>query len=749
HVTALNTATQKTVTTTCHVLINAAGILNAWKWPAIPGLQDYKGTLLHSAAWDTTTDLQGKNVGLIGNGSSGIQILPAILDSVKSLTTFIREPTWVAPPLGQEPKKYTNEEIQQFKTDPQHHLDMRRDIEKSLSGSFGTFFRDSEEQNMTKQYMQGHMESLLNNRELLEKLVPEWSVGCRRITPGIGYLEALNSEKVKVVHGAITNVSSRGPIIDDGSEHPVDVLICATGFDTTFKPRFPLVGRSGKALADVWKDEARAYLGIAVNDYPNYFMTLGPNCPIGNGPVLIAIEAEVEYIIKFLSKFQKENIKSFDVRQEPVDDFNDYKDAYMEGTIWSEECKSWYKNGNAKGKIAALWPGSTLHYLETLAEPRYEDWKFTYDRAINRFTYLGNGFSTSEKRTGDLSYYIRNKDDSPIDPCLKGRHVGGPSIEESAKQANNLLTKGDTRGQKIAAVGETVAKLYALTPGTLAAYEAFAKKKGFKPNLIDTAGVQGGWIGNPQAKNTIMWFHGGGYASAAADGHMKILSDLVDEAQSHGSELGGLIIRYDLTAESAYPRQLEQAVAALRYLLETMGKSPQQIIIAGDSAGGNLALALLSHLTHPHPNIAPINLGSESLKGMALISPWVTFSQEADAWKRNAYKDCLSPVAITTWTNEFLQQALQDNYNSPLTAPESWWATIPVSEILVTGGEDEVLVDDIASMIKKLKTQDKAKVHSLIASKEPHDGPLLEMILSKKSESSQFLTEWTLKLVSS
>ncbi|KAG9570958.1 alpha/beta hydrolase fold protein, partial [Aureobasidium melanogenum] len=289
----------------------------------------------------------------------------------------------------------------------------------------------------------------------------------------------------------------------------------------------------------------------------------------------------------------------------------------------------------------------------------------------------------------------------------------------------------------------------ALTPGTLDAYEAFAKKKGFKPNLIDTAGVQGGWIGNPQAKNTIMWFHGGGYASAGTDGHMKIISDLVDEAQSHGSELGGLIIRYDLTAQSAYPRQLEQAVAALRYLIETMGKSPHQIIIAGDSAGGHLSLSLLSHLTHPHPNIAPIDLGSESLKGLALISPWVTFSQEADAWKRNARKDCLSPVAITTWTNEFLQQAPHDNYNSPLTAPESWWADIPVSEIMVTGGEDEVLVDDVMSMIKKLKTQDKAKVQSLIATQEPHDGPLLEVLFSKKSESSLFLTEWTLKLVAS
>lgn len=106
-----------------------------------------------------------------------------------------------------------------------------------------------------------------------------------------------------------------------------------------------------------------------------------------------------------------------------------------------------------------MWPGSTLHYLETLAEPCYEDWKFTYDRAVNRITYLGNAFSALEKRTGDLSYYIRSKDGTPTDPCLRCQNVGGPTIEESAKQVNNLLTKGDTRGQKIAAVGEIVAKL--------------------------------------------------------------------------------------------------------------------------------------------------------------------------------------------------------------------------------------------------------------------------------------------------
>jgi len=77
----------------------------------------------------------------------------------------------------------------------------------------------------------------------------------------------------------------------------------------TFKPRFPLTGSTGELLNEVWKDEPQSYFGMAASNYPNYFMTLGPNCPIGNGPVLIAIEAEVDYIIKTLSKFQKENYR--------------------------------------------------------------------------------------------------------------------------------------------------------------------------------------------------------------------------------------------------------------------------------------------------------------------------------------------------------------------------------------------------------------------------------------------------------
>lgn len=136
-------------------------------------------------------------------------------------------------------------------------------------------------------------------------------------------------------------------------------------------------------------------------------MTLGPNSPVGNGPVLIAIEAQVQYIIDMMSKLQKENLRSFDVKHEPVEELNAWKDKFMENTIWTEPCRSWYKNGSIHGHVAALWPGSTLHYLEAMNTPRWEDWNYTYC-SNNRFEYLGNGHSSAERRpSGDLGYYIR------------------------------------------------------------------------------------------------------------------------------------------------------------------------------------------------------------------------------------------------------------------------------------------------------------------------------------------------------
>lgn len=408
----------------CDILINAGGILNAWQWPAIPGLDKYKGVLLHTANWDDTVDLKGKHVGLIGNGSSGIQVLPTIQPFVQKVTTFIREPTWVSPVQGLEQHRYTPQELHEFATKPGALLAYRKQIETGLNGQFGLFLKGTTTQNETKAYILGQMkEKLQGNTFLEEKLIPEWALGCRRLTPGVGYLESLTKPNVSVVYGEISAITESG-CVSEGVEYPVDVLVCATGFNTTFKPRFPLIGPSGDNLQDIWsRAEPKAYLGLAVADFPNYMVFLGPNCPIGNGPVLSAIEYQADWMLQCIDRYQTSNIQSFAPKMEAVDDFLQHKDEFMKGTVWGDPCRSWYKANQADAPVTALWPGSTLHYIEALSEGvRWDDFNVKYNG--NRWAWLGNGYSQTElDDTADWAYYIREEDDGPFMSRGKRRQI--------------------------------------------------------------------------------------------------------------------------------------------------------------------------------------------------------------------------------------------------------------------------------------------------------------------------------------
>jgi len=290
---------------TCDILINACGVLNAWRWPAIPGLDDYKGKLLHTAKWDQNVNIEGKHVGLIGNGwvlsivemtlydaeiivahrSSGIQVLPAIHSQASKITTFIRSPTWVEPIQGFEQRYYSEEERREFEINPDSLLKYRKRQESGLNSLFSLVISESDLQKAYFNDVTERMKAKLQNETLERLVIPKWGIGCRRLTPGVNYLDTLVSEKVSVVYGDIQRITEQGCVCDD-KEYPVDVLICATGFDTSFRPRFPIIGLGGKNLADVWADEPKSYLGLAAPGFPNYFMFIGPNSPIGNGPVL-------------------------------------------------------------------------------------------------------------------------------------------------------------------------------------------------------------------------------------------------------------------------------------------------------------------------------------------------------------------------------------------------------------------------------------------------------------------------------
>jgi hypothetical protein len=120
-------------------------------------------------------------------------------------------------------------------------------------------------------------------------------------------------------------------------------------------------------------------------------------------------ECQADYICKLIDRYQTNNIKSFAPRRDAIEDFITHKDNFMQQTVWNDPCRSWYKAA-ADGRVTALWPGSTLHYMEAMEELRLEDWEVKYEG--NRFAWLGNGYSRCEiDNTADWGYYIRNHDD--------------------------------------------------------------------------------------------------------------------------------------------------------------------------------------------------------------------------------------------------------------------------------------------------------------------------------------------------
>lgn len=373
----------------CHVFINGTGFLNDWKWPNIEGLHDFKGTLLHSAAWDTEVDWTDKTVAVIGTGSSSIQIVPQIQKKAKHLTAFMRSVTWISPPVGEslldEQKAsatkmdgetsqpngkqyyYTEEDKKRFREDPEYLLKYRKNLEGSVNALFDMFIRGSEVSQAAEVSMREEMHRRIGpgHEELKKKLIPSWPPGCRRITPGDGYLEALVQPNVTTVHNELVKVVPEGVIDSAGTLHKIDILVCATGFNLAFAPRFDVRGINGVSMAEEFAPEPNVYLALTVPKFPNYFVVNGVRGNWASGTALPSHEVQIEYILKCAKKIQEEGIRAFEVKHEPTVQLNKHIDEWHKGSVWNADCKSWYKNNILGGKLW-IWGGSVSRsHLET------------------------------------------------------------------------------------------------------------------------------------------------------------------------------------------------------------------------------------------------------------------------------------------------------------------------------------------------------------------------------------------------
>lgn len=303
---------------------------------------------------------------------------------------------------------FTEATLEIFK-DPEVLRSYRAAIMDRRIDNFKRALADSEIQQRAQQLFRKSMVERLGDsekgRKAADLLLPDFPVGCRRQTPGPGFLEALIQDNVEMRWDDVQSFTDKGILTRSGEEKEYDVVVCATGFDTTFKPAFTLIGRNGVNLAERWTaGRPKAYFGIAVPDMPNYFCFVGPNSPISNGSLVLGIQTTAIYIYKWLEKLQTECIRSFDVRHDVNEEYNQHMQKYLERTVWTRGCRSWYKRGTVDGPVVAIYGGTTFHFMEALKNPRWEDFKMdrTEGADTNRFAYLGNGFSRRETKSGSV-----------------------------------------------------------------------------------------------------------------------------------------------------------------------------------------------------------------------------------------------------------------------------------------------------------------------------------------------------------
>ncbi|KAI8713970.1 hypothetical protein NCS52_01116100 [Fusarium sp. LHS14.1] len=357
--------------------------------PDIKGLHDFKGKLLHSARWDNSYQWEGKKAAVIGNGASGIQLVATMQPKVEKLVNYIRQPTWISVNfLGDKTPEgvnftYSEEQKRTWREDPNANYLYRKDLEQSLNGFFFAMCLDHPAQAIFQGYYKDRMHaSLVNAPDLEKRILPSFKAGCRRITPGDGYLEALHEPNCRDCWDPIERITEKG-IKTAAGEEEFDLIICATGFDSSWLPQWKLV-----------------------ENLPNYGMINGPNPAISHGSVLQQMSWTGDYLLRWIMRMNRHDIRTLAVKKEAVEDYNQYAQEFLKLTVWLGECRTLYKNGRSVGKVTGLYPGSLVHYQRALEEVGGEHFDMTW-RSRNRFRCLGNGtVETDKDGAGDLAPYF-------------------------------------------------------------------------------------------------------------------------------------------------------------------------------------------------------------------------------------------------------------------------------------------------------------------------------------------------------
>jgi cation diffusion facilitator CzcD-associated flavoprotein CzcO/NAD(P)-dependent dehydrogenase (short-subunit alcohol dehydrogenase family) len=362
HLTAADGSTHS-----ADVLVCATGVLHHPVTPTISGVEAFAGRAFHSAQWDHSADLEGKRVGIIGTGSTGVQITTALAATTAKVTLFQRTPQWVvAVPNPRIPAPIT----QAARLVP--------GVNRLLYSVFGGIFNGLADApirpglDRTLFDIASHRSlATVRDPDLRAALTPDSEPMCKRLINSHGFYPAIQRPNVSLNCTGIDHIRAEGVVTSDGVLHELDILVFATGFDAhAYMRPMRLTGPSGITLADAWKDGPKAHNTTMVPGLPNMFTMMGPNSPIGNASLVPIAETQADYVLSWLKRMRERGIAQVEPTAAATDRFYAEVSAAMGPTVWVSGCDSWYLGPDG---VPVLWPWPLNELRRRLSHPQWTD----------------------------------------------------------------------------------------------------------------------------------------------------------------------------------------------------------------------------------------------------------------------------------------------------------------------------------------------------------------------------------------
>ena len=376
---------------TARFLILAAGCLSSTNLPEIEGRESFAGPVHHTGYWPRSgVDLRGQVVGVIGTGSSAVQVLPTIAPEVQGLFVFQRTANYVVPahngPIAPAYEAEVRQDHRQFRLNnaqmPRGHgwrnrgkglpaLDApREEVEQDLErrwqagglnflDGWSDLLTDLRANTIAADFVRRKIRCVVRDQAVAEKLCPTHPIGCKRVSVGDGYYETFNRDNVHLVDIKSTPIERITPegIVVQGRTYPLDVLIFATGFDAMTGPilAVDVTGRNGLRLKEKWSAGPRNYLGLTVNGFPNLFMLTGPGSPSVLSNMHVTIEHHTQWVTQCLSDLLDAGQTRIEATETAESEWVGRVDRIASSTLYPS-CNSWYLGANIPGKPRMFMP---------------------------------------------------------------------------------------------------------------------------------------------------------------------------------------------------------------------------------------------------------------------------------------------------------------------------------------------------------------------------------------------------------